>query len=47
LRALRRFEAGRAGFADALIVERAIDEGCAALVTFDRALHGERDVRAP
>ncbi len=41
LRALRRFEAGRGGFADYLIAERAADAGCTSLATFDEALLAE------
>jgi len=41
LRALGRFEAGRGGFADYLIAERASDAGGASLATFDQALLSE------
>ena len=47
LRALRRFEAGRGGFADYLIAERASDAGCASLATFDQALLAESDTVEP
>lgn len=47
LRALRRFGAGSGGFADYLIAERAADEGCSALATFDQALLVEPDCQAP
>ena len=47
LRALRRLEAGRGGFADYLIAERASDEGCANLATFDQALLSEEGMTAP
>ena len=47
LRALRRYEAGRGGFADYLIAERALDAGCANLATFDQTLLAESDTFAP
>lgn len=47
LRALRRFEGGRGGFADYLIAERASDEGCLGLATFDQALLLEEGMTAP
>lgn len=38
LRALRRYRAGKGGFADYLIAERSADAGCATLATFDAGL---------
>ncbi len=37
-RAIRSFETGRADFADYLIRERALQEGCEEVATFDKAL---------
>ena len=47
LRALRRFAAGRAGFADYLIAERSLDAGCEVLATFDARLLSEQGTAAP
>ena len=47
LRALRRYEAGRGGFADYLITERASDAGCSNLATFDQAILSEAGTIAP
>lgn len=47
LRALRRYEAGRGGFADYLIAERASDAGCSNLATFDQAILSEAGTIAP
>lgn len=41
LRALRRFESGRGGFADYLIAERGRDAGAATVATVDRELLAE------
>lgn len=46
-RALAAYAAGRGDFADYVIRERALAEGCEAVVTFDRALHGEPGFVAP
>lgn len=46
-RALRRFEDGRADFADYLIAERSNDAGCGQLATFDRKLLREGGFMAP
>lgn len=45
--ALDAFARGRGDFADYLIRERALAAGCDAVVTFDRALHGEPGFVAP
>lgn len=47
LRALRRYQAGQGGFADYLIAERARDEGCTVVATFDRALVDEGGFTEP
>jgi predicted nucleic-acid-binding protein len=47
LRALRRSQSGRGGFADYLIAERAADARCDVVATFDRALLKEDGFRAP
>ncbi len=47
LRAVRRYAAGKGGFADYLIAERARDAGCTQVVTFDQDLLGEADFSAP
>ena len=46
-RALNRFRAGRAGFADFLVSEAAIGAGCEELATFDRRLLAEQDCVEP
>jgi predicted nucleic-acid-binding protein len=46
-RALSRFAAGAADFADDLIAERAAGAGCRVVVTFDRKLLRERGFEAP
>ncbi len=46
-RALARFDAGRGGFADYLISERATDAGCEVTATFDRMLLREPGFLAP
>lgn len=46
-RALRRYRAGRGGFADYLLAERAADAGCGHVVTFDRDLCKETGFRGP
>lgn len=45
--ALAAFTRGRGDFADYLIRARALAAGCEAVVTFDRALHGEPGFAAP
>ena len=47
LRALRRYTEGKGGFADYLIAERARDEGCSTLVTFDQDLLVEGGFSSP
>ena len=47
LRALRRYAAGKGGFADYLIAEQARDSGCTVVVTFDHDLLVEADFSAP
>jgi predicted nucleic-acid-binding protein len=42
-RALRRFSDGKADFADYLIGEKNVSEGCERTATFDRALKDEED----
>jgi len=46
-RALRSYRAGRGDFADHLIGVRYLDGGASAVLTFDRALHGEAGFVAP
>jgi predicted nucleic-acid-binding protein len=46
-RALRRFLAGHADFADYLIAERAAEAGCTGLATFDARLREEGGCFAP
>ena len=45
--ALGAYATGRGDFADYVIRERALAAGCTAVVTFDRALHGEPGFAAP
>jgi predicted nucleic-acid-binding protein len=40
-RALEAYAAGRGDFADYLIAERAMANGCASIATFDRVLHSD------
>lgn len=44
-RALGHFEAGRADFADYVLLETAVDAGALPVVTFDRGFAGEVGVR--
>lgn len=46
-RALSRFAAGAADFADYIIAERTAGAGCRVVVTFDRKLVRERGFEAP
>ncbi|HUP47886.1 MAG TPA: type II toxin-antitoxin system VapC family toxin [Thermoanaerobaculia bacterium] len=41
-RALASFESGKGDLADYLIAEAAMEHGCSAVATFDRALHADR-----
>lgn len=47
VRAVEAFAQGRGDFADYVIRESAMEAGCEAVATFDRALLGERGFRAP
>ena len=40
-RAIERYDAGKAGFADYLLVQHALAAGAAAFYTFDKRLHAE------
>jgi predicted nucleic-acid-binding protein len=46
-RAVRRYESGRADFADYLIAEQARDFGCEAVASFDKALLSEEGFLEP
>jgi predicted nucleic-acid-binding protein len=45
--AVDAYAAGKGDFADYLIRADALDAGCDTVVTFDRALHREKDFRTP
>jgi len=45
--ALAAFAAGKGDFSDCLIRERALEQGCEAVITFDRSLLGEDGFVAP
>lgn len=47
LRALRRYTAGKGGFPDYLIAERAREEACETILTFDQDLLAEHEFTRP
>jgi predicted nucleic-acid-binding protein len=47
LEALEAYEVGKGDFADYLIRANAMNAGCEAVLTFDKALHREAHFRAP